>query len=473
MPQEKPPVVTIMGHVDHGKTSLLDYIRKTNVASREFGQITQAIGSYQIVHQGRKVTFIDTPGHEAFSQMRSRGAHVADLVVLVVSASDGVMPQTKESIKLLKQTQIPFIVAINKIDLPEASPDKVKGQLAENEVLVEEYGGNIVCIPISAKTGQGVDQLLEMIILSTDMADLKADPDGCFYGEVVEAKADKFSGLMVTVIVKQGTLRKGDLLVVSGITGKAKMIRDWRGQPVNTALPGDPVVIIGLEKLPPVGSLISKPGEAIDGIACEAVFSPRSNAVEVENKIKIILRTDVLGSLEAITCCLPPEVAIISEAVGEINEADVTQAKSYGAEIITFNLNCPSSVHKLAEIEEVKITNYKIIYDLFKYLEERVLKMLEPTIDKKVMGKAEIKAVFDIKGETVLGCRVIEGKINRTNPVCVQRDNKVLLEAKPKSLKEGKQDINEALTGQEFGITLSKTVDFLAGDMLISYSLEQ
>lgn len=470
--QVKPPVITIMGHVDHGKTSLLDYIRKTNVASREFGQITQAISAYQIVYQNRKITFIDTPGHQAFSSMRSRGAHVADLVVLVVSATDGVMPQTKESIKILKQTDTHFIVAINKIDLAEASVDKVKGQLAENEVLVEGYGGNIVCIPISAKTGQGIDQLLEMIVLSAEMADLKADPAGCFYGHVVEAKADKFSGSMVTVVVRQGTLHKNDLLTASGVISKVKMLHDWQGKPIDLALPGDPVVIIGLDKLPPVGSLVNKPGEVIDGVACEILFSPRNAAVELENKIKIILRTDVLGSLEAITCCLPAEVAVISEAVGEVNEADVTKAKPYDAEIITFNLNTPASVQKLAEIEKVKMTNYKVIYDLLKYLEDKVLTMMEPTINKKVVGMAEVKAIFTIKGETILGCQVVEGKINKTNPVCIQRESRILLETRIKSLKEGKQDINEVTVSGEFGAILVKTVDFIVGDMLISYSLE-
>ena len=471
--QTKPPVVTIMGHVDHGKTSLLDYIRKANIAAREVGQITQAISAYQIVHQNRKITFIDTPGHEAFASMRSRGAHVADLVILVISASDGVMPQTKESIQVLKQTQTPFIVAINKIDLAEASVDKVKGQLAENEVLVEEYGGKVVCVPISAKTGQGVDQLLEMFVLTAEMADLKADPQGCFYGIVVEAKADKFSGLMVTVVVQDGTIKKGDLITNAEVNGKVKMLHGWQGKPVDLGLPGDPVTISGFEKLPSVGSLVFKQGETVNGIACEAIFSPRNTPSDMENKIKIILRTDVLGSLEAITCCLPAEVAIIDEAVGEINEADVTKAKPYGAEIITFNLNCPSSVTKLAEIEKVKITNYRVIYDLLKYLEDKVLKMLEPTIDKKVIGKAEIKAIFNIKGEVILGCQVTNGKINRVNPVCIQRDNRILLETKIKSLKEGKQDINEALLGQEFGVVLAKTVDYLVGDVLISYSLEQ
>lgn len=462
-----------MGHVDHGKTSLLDYIRKANIAGKEVGQITQAISSYQIIYQGRKITFIDTPGHEAFSSMRTRGAHAADLVILVIAVNDGIMPQTKESIKTIKMANIPFIVAVNKIDLPDSSIDKIKGQLAENDILVEGYGGDVVCIPISAKTGKGVDQLLEMIALTADMADLKADPQGCFYSEVIEAKADKFSGLVVTIVVKDGTLKKGDLVTNGDVSGKVKMIRDWQGKPIEAALPGDPVTISGFEKLPSVGTQVYKPGETVSNLTCDAIFAPRDCPTDLEDKIKIILRTDVLGSLEAITNCLPAEVAIISEAVGEINEADITNAKAYSAEIITFNLNSPASVQKLAEVEKVKITNYQIIYDLLKYLEEKVLKILEPTIDKKIVGKAVVKAIFNMKGEEILGCQVTEGKINRTNPVCIQRDNRILVETRLKSLKEGKQDINEVVVGQEFGAILVKTVDFLVGDMLISYSLEE
>lgn len=470
--QKKPPVVTIMGHVDHGKTTLLDYIRKTKLAAKEFGEITQTIGAYRAEVNKQKITFIDTPGHEAFSQMRARGAKVADLVVLVVSATDGVMPQTKESIKTILKAKTPFIVAINKTDLPEASIDRVKAQLAEEGVLVEGYGGKVVAIPVSAKTGEGVDQLLEMIQLSAEMADLKADPEGDFQAEVIESKADKLCGSLVTLIIKNGTLRIGDRIQAGGITAKVKALRNELGEAALAAFPGEPVAVLGFTGLPPVGSLVAVSGKEEIAIPDKKEIALLPENGETEKKLTIILKADFLGSLEAVSGCLPDDVLVLAKSVGEINESDIMLAKTLKADVYGFNLTPSANVVKLAETERVKIKNYKIIYDLLKNIEERILKIMEPTIDRKVLGKAEILQVFEMRGEKIAGCRVVEGKINKAYLVLVQRVNQILVETKLVSLKQQKQDINEATVGMEFGAVLAKKVDFLPGDMLISYSLE-
>jgi translation initiation factor IF-2 len=469
--QKKPPVVAILGHVDHGKTTLLDFIRKTKLAAKEFGEITQAIGAYQIEFKGEKITFIDTPGHAAFTKMRSRGARVADVAVLVIAATDGVMPQTKESIKIIKEAKIPVVVALNKVDLPEASVDKVKGQLAENEVFVEGYGGNVVAVPLSAKTGQGVDQLLEMILLTAEIEELKADPEGELEAEVIEAKADKFCGPVASVIIKNGTLKKGDRLVADGVTAKVKLLKDEWGKAVEAALPADPVQILGFSPLPAVGAVACRLGETPRAAMPEAAKAALPE--KPEGKLRIILKADVAGSLEAILGCLPTEVQVIESGVGEATESNVLLAKTFGAEVYTFNLSLRGGVAKLAETEGVKIKDFKIIYELLENLEKRILKILEPTIDRKILGKAEVIAVFDIRGEKIAGARVLEGKINRGWPVVIQRDNKIVAETKIVSLKQQKQDINEAVVGIEFGVIFAGKVDFAVGDVILSFSLEE
>jgi translation initiation factor IF-2 len=472
--QKKPPVVTIMGHVDHGKTTLLDYIRKTKLVEKEVGQITQAIGAYQIELKNEKITFIDTPGHEAFTKMRSRGARVADVVVLVVAANDGVMPQTEESLRIIEESKTPFIIAINKVDLPEASPDKVKAQLAENNVLVEEYGGKVVAVPVSAKTGEGIDQLLEMILLTAEISELKADPEAHFEGDIIESKADKYCGSVATLIVRSGTLRKGDQITADGVSAKVRMMRDEFGKPVEKAFPGDPVLVLGFSSVPQAGALakeLFETEEKASGTLKERTMPAPQK--EEESKLKIILKADVTGSLEAILGCLPDEVLVMEKGVGEVTESDVLLAKTFGAEIYSFNLNQGPNIKKLAETENVKIRNYNIIYNLLKEVEERILKILEPTIDRKVLGKAEILAVFEMKGEKIAGARVTEGKINKNFAVCLQRDNKILVETRITSLKVEKQDVNEVGEGGEFGVIFAKKVDFQKGDMIISYSLEE
>ncbi len=470
--QKKPPVVTIMGHVDHGKTSLLDYIRKTKLVAKEFGEITQATSAYQIKFKGEKITFIDTPGHAAFSKMRGRGARVADIVVLVVSATDGVMPQTKESLKIIKEAKVPFVVAINKIDLPEASVDKVKAQLAENEVFVEGYGGNVVAVPISAKTGEGVDQLLEMILLTAELEGLKADPEGKLEAEIIESKADKFCGPVASLIIKNGNLKRGDQILADGIFGKVKMLKDEWGRLVEVAYPGDPVLILGFSSLPQVGSIVV-PADSLSSAAPLPPIKRLSSAREPgeeEARLKIILKADVLGSLEALSNCLPAEVQVMEKGVGEISESDVLLAKTMGVDIYAFNLSPDSNIQKLAETEKVEIKTFRIIYDLLKEIEERILKILEPTIDRKILGRAEIIAIFEMKGEKIAGSRVLEGKINKNQPVILERDGKILAETKIGSLKQQKQDINEATPGMEFGAVFSAKVDFKVGDVILSYS---
>lgn len=475
VPPKKPAVVTIMGHVDHGKTTLLDFIRKTKLATKEFGEITQAIGAYQIKFGQEKITFIDTPGHEAFSKMRRRGAKIADLVVLVVSAVDGVMSQTKECLKAIEQAQVPFIVAINKIDLPGASIDKIKTQLAENGILVEGYGGKVVTVPLSAKTGEGVDQLLEMILLTAEMLELKADPDGDLEAEVIETKADKNCGPMGTLIIKNGTLEKNAEIQVEGTRAKVKMLRNEWGKTIEQALPGDPVQVLGFSVLPPVGACITRIDQTKENLSRQEkrIHFLIKEEKAAEGKLKIILKTDVFGSLEAILGSLPKEVCVLENSVGEINESDILLAKTLGAEIYAFNLPCSPNILKLAQTEKVKIKSFRVIYDLLKDIEERILKIMEPTIDRKVLGKAQIIAVFEIKGERIAGARVVEGKINKNFPVCLQRGSEVLAETKIISLKQQKQVISEALVGVEFGAVFGRPVDFKEGDVIISYSPEE
>jgi len=471
--QKKPPVVTIMGHVDHGKTSLLDFIRKTKLVAKEFGEITQAIGAYQIEVGGSKITFIDTPGHEAFSKMRSCGAQVADIVVLVVAANDGVMQQTKECIEILKEANVPFIVAINKVDLPEASVEKVKTQLSETGVFVEGFGGNVVAVPISARTGQGVDQLLEMILLTADLEGLKADPQRSLEAIVIESKADKLCGPVASLIIGNGSLRPGDKIQAGDAFAKVKMLKNEWGKPVEVALPADPVQVLGFQNLPSVGSLVVWALEISESkVPVAKVKVTAEEKLAEEKKFKIILKADVSGSLEAILGCIPEEVSVAEKSVGEITESDVLLAKILRAEIYGFNLVPNGGVQKLAETEKVKIRPYKIIYDLVDDLQERVAGKLEPEIKRKILGKAEILAIFEMKGERIAGGKVIEGKINRNNPVLIRRGDMELAKTKIISFKEKKQDIAEAVTGMEFGAVFSGTIDFQPKDMIISFSLE-
>lgn len=472
--QKKPPVVTIMGHVDHGKTSLLDYIRRTKLAEKEYGQITQAIGAYQIEVNGKKITFIDTPGHQAFAAMRARGAKAADLVVLVVSGVDGVMPQTIESIKLILENKVPFLVALTKSDLPEFSADRVKAQLLENEVFVEGYGGNTVIIPVSSKTGAGIDQLLEMILLMTDMEELKADSSAKLQAVVVESKADKFCGCLATIIIQNGTLRVGDKICDGENYAKVKLMRDSKGQPVAEALPGQPVVVLGFSKLPKVGGLIKtidrdfiQNSSGKDEVKSDVSTDPD------ERKQRIIIKADTFGSLEAILGCLPKEISVVNSSIGEIKESDIYSAKILNADIYGFNLNIPASVEKLSHAEKVKIKTFKVIYDLLLAVDVKIKQAVDPKLARRVLGKAEVLTSFDMKGQKIAGAKVVEGKISRKYPVFLTRNQEEIGEARIISLKQQKLDVNEVEAGQEFGLVLDKKFDFFLGDVITSFNLEE
>lgn len=464
--QAKPPIVVVLGHVDHGKTTLISKIYEKDLTQKEYGGISQHIGAYQMNYQGKKITFIDTPGHVAFSKMRSRGASVADLVVLVVAADEGVKPQTLESLKHVQKAKIPFLVAINKIDLPNVNLDWVKKNLAENNILVEGYGGNIVTVPVSAKTGEGINDLLEMIFLLGEMAQLKADPKGKLEAVVIESKLDPRKGPLATILLRNGSLKVGDEVAVENLKGKIKAMISDKGENLKIAFPSQPVEVLGFAKVPPVGARVTT--EAKEALPVSKKKMEATPEVE-EEKLKIILKADVVGTLEAILGSLSDEVEVIFSGVGNINESDVLLAETTKAEIIGFNVKAPTAVKKLAEGEKVKITTYKVIYELLEDIEKKVLKILEPTIDEEVLGQAEIVAEFMVKKRKVAGCRVKEGEISKQYPLHLKRGEKIIGDCQIVSMKTGKQDIEKAKKGEEFGAVLSGQVDFKIGDMLISY----
>ena len=456
-----------MGHIDHGKTTLLDKIRKTHLVDKEFGGITQHIGAYQIEHQDKQITFIDTPGHVAFSKMRARGAEVTDLVVLVIAADDGVMPQTKESLKHVRSAKVPFLVAINKMDLPQANPKMVKEQLQKEGVLVEGLGGDVVCVEISAKTGKGIDELLEMILLSAEMEELKADPNGPLEAVIIESKLDSRRGPLSTVLVKSGTLRIGEEIRVEDSLGKVKAMFNENGKRVKVAGPSKPVEVLGFKEVPKVGSAVVR----MDGKpAITEGTEVRKKTVDItedtEKKLKIVLKSDVQGTLEAIVGNLPGEVQVIFQAVGDVNESDVLLAATTGAEIIGFNVRITSAIKKLAKTEKVKTKSYNVIYELLDDIKKQVTK---PEISEEILGEAEIIAEFEIKKERIAGCRVKKGKIGKTDKLRLKRGEEIIGDLKIKSMKRKKEDITEAKTGTEFGAVFISPLDFKIGDVIIAH----
>ena len=454
----RPPIVTVMGHVDHGKTSLLDAIRKTNITAEEHGGITQHIGAYQISFKGKKITFIDTPGHVAFGKMRSRGAQVTDLVVLVIAANDGVKPQTKESLQHIKKAGVPFLVTINKIDLAGASSEMVKNQLAEENILVEGYGGDIVCVEVSAKQKKGLDEFLEMILLLNQMKPLEANPNGQLKAVIIESRLDAKQGPLATLLIKNGTLRIGDYLTAEDVRGKVKAIRDEKGKKLSQAEPSKPVEILGFKQVPPVGSQIKRvkpdvkkatlnrsgPQNGLQPVIAGTSGSGQAlKKIEEIEKIKIILKADTLGTLEAIQASLPTEVEVIFASVGAVSESDVLLAIPTKSSILAFNTKVPLKTAKLAKIEGIKIKTYKIIYELLENLEKKVLKILEPTIDEEILGKLEIIAEFHIKEAHIAGCKIKKGVINKKDKLHLKRKNKILADARIKSFQKEKQEIEK------------------------------
>lgn len=479
MQQVRLPIVTILGHVDHGKTSLLDYIRKANVVAKEHGGITQAIGAYKAEFNGKLITFIDTPGHAAFEKMRSRGAKVADLAVLVVAIDDGVMPQTVEAIKHILAAKVPMIVAVNKIDMPDinhgAQLQKIKKQLSDDKVLVEEYGGDVPIVEISAKTGEGVDKLLEMILLVAEVNELKGDPSLPAQGVVIESRLDKFKGPVATVIIRNGTLYKNEPILVGGVKGKIRGLISYDGLQIGEAGPSTPVEILGLESVPAVGSVLGE--QALETQDKKAVLSLVDKLRQDESKIlPIIVKADAKGSLEAIEDALnlfnsqSETVKIISSGTGDITEADVKTAAATKAIIIGFNSKISHTGAKIAETEHVLVRTYTIIYELLDELKDVIEGMLAGELQEEVFGRAQVLAEFPYgKNQKIAGCRVLEGTISKGPKVRLVRNDEIVAETKVGSIKKVKEEVPRVSRGEECGIMFDPAIDFKVGDLIQSF----
>jgi len=492
---QRPPVIVVMGHVDHGKTSLLDQIRKTNVVSQEAGAITQHIGAYQVYKNNRLITFIDTPGHEAFKMMRARGGQVADLAILVVAADDGIQPQTIESLKIIQKENLPFIVAINKIDKPEADQEKIKKQLAELNVVPEDWGGKTICHPVSAKTGQGIDELLDLILLVAEMEKEKllVNPNRPAIGTIIEAHLDKGEGPVATVIVQAGTLKRGDFFTIDESYGKIRSLKDWQGKEVNEAPPSMPVKIIGLKNLPKVGDILEVKNKddlkeikkKIKGKKTPFMTLPviiRSKEKEEEEKKKslnLIIKADVVGSLEAIIEELKKletpeiEIKIIKKGLGDINEIDVIEAKKNQALIIGFHVDALAEAKKIAEDEGKKIALYKVIYDLIEEVKKEINKISGPKIKEVFLGKVKILALFrKVDNFSIIGGRVLEGKIIPQSKIRLWRGEEIIGEGKLAELQINKMTAKEAVEGEECGIKYQGKEEIKIGDILEVYQEE-
>jgi translation initiation factor IF-2 len=495
----RAPVVTVMGHVDHGKTSLLDAIRLSNVAEREAGGITQHIGAYQVTKNGRKIVFIDTPGHEAFTRMRARGAKVTDIVVLVVAADDGVMPQTLEAIDHAKAAGVPIIVAINKIDKPDAQPERIKQQLSEHGLLAEDWGGDVVMVPVSAKTQQNLDLLLEMILLVADMQDLKANPNRPAVCTVLEAQLDRGRGPVATVLVRNGTLRAGDFFICGTVFGRVRALFDDRGEPVKEAEPSTPVEVLGFEALPEVGDTlqvvtdIAKAKQIVDFREQRAREQALAKAGRISletlheqlregetKELNVIIKADVGGSAEVLSETLQKlstdkvRIRVLHTGVGAITETDVLLASASNAIIIGFNVRPERNAVQVAEQEGVDIRLHTIIYELTQEIKKAMAGLLEPIVKEVFKGRAEVRETFRItKVGTVAGCMVQEGVIPRGAQVRVLRDNIVIHTGRIESLRRFKEDVSEVKAGFECGISIANFGDVKPGDILEAFVTEK
>lgn len=471
-----PPVVAVLGHVDHGKTTLLDTLRKTSIAAKEHGGITQKIGASRIetIHEGKKrpITFIDTPGHEAFSQMRGRGAMAADIGILVVSAVDGVMPQTKESIQLLQQAQIPFVVALTKADMPTKNTEKTKQQLLRENVLLEGLGGDVPYIEISAKTGMNMKELLDLILLLADLHNIfeHKSSKNPFQAIVIESKLDPRIGAKATMVVKNGSISVRDEVVADGQETRLRALMDDKGQQLKTITVGDAVEVLGFAKVPKVGSIVQKKGEAAVAQAQEA--QPKQQAgqfpQEDDSQLSLILCADTEGSLEAITASLPKEIKIITQKTGEIAEADILMAKSVGAIVLGFNAKIRPDVVHMARLEKILLKNYTIIYELIDELHD-VLEGKKLALEEKIFGKAKILASFPFEKTKVLGIVVLEGRIAKGDKVRLMRKDEIIGESHINSVRQGKNVVSKIEKGQEGGIIIAPELDFILEDVLISH----
>lgn len=495
----RPPVVTILGHVDHGKTTLLDAIRHTSVATGEAGGITQHIGAYQAEHKGHLITFLDTPGHAAFTAMRARGAQGADVVVLVVAANDGVMPQTKEAIDHARAARVPIVVAMNKIDRPDANPDFAMRQLADLGLVPDEWDGNTIVVPVSAKQKKGLEDLMEAILLVSESCDcdIRANPNGKVIGTVIEAQLDKGKGVMATLLVQNGSLEMGQDIVVGTSSGRIRAMFDFRGRKVRKVGPSTPVMVMGLNDVPQAGDSFEVVGSekearlianqrkqvqqqvlAAPKMTLELLFD-RFKAGELK-ELRLIIKADVQGSLEPIIKSLKDvktediTLNILHSATGNITENDVVLASASKAVIIGFNVDADSAARKLAELEGVSIRLYNIIYRLMEDVEKALKGMLEPEFKETVIGKADVLAVFRIsKAGNIAGCRVVTGEIRRNARVRLMRAGKMVFEGEISSLKHEKDDVREVRHGFECGIALRNYNDVMVGDTIECYTLQK
>lgn len=495
--EPRPPIVTVMGHVDHGKTTLLDFVRKTNITAREAGGITQHIGASTVRHEGKDIVFLDTPGHEAFTSMRARGAKATDIAILVVAADDGVMPQTREAINHAKAAGVPVIVAINKVDKPAAKPERVRQQLSDIGLTPEEWGGNTIMVEVSAKSGQGIPQLLEMVLLVAEMEELKADPTANPTGVVVEAKLDRGKGPVATVLVQEGTLCKGDILLFNTACGKIRAMIDSDGKAIDCAGPSTPVEVLGLTGVP-------QPGETFTSVENERIARDILSAREQEMRsaqqgpskkatledlysrmkegevpqLNILLKSDVQGSGEALAASLEKMatnevgINIVHRGVGRIAESDVMLASASGAVIIGFNVRPDANAKKIAESEGVQVRLYDVIYDAIDDVKAALEGMLKPTIKENTIGQVEIRQVIKVpRAGKIAGCYVLEGLVRRNSRVRLIRGGIVLWDGSISNLRRFKDDAREVTAGYECGINLSNYQDFAEGDILEVYEI--
>ena len=493
----RPPVITVMGHVDHGKTSLLDAIRKTNVTSREAGGITQHIGAYKVNYQGKQIVFLDTPGHEAFTAMRARGAQVTDVAILVVAADDGVMPQTIEAINHAKAAKVPIIVAINKIDRPGANPDHVKQQLAEHELIPEDWGGDTIMVPVSAHQKTGISDLLEMILLVAEMQELKANPNLPAHGTIIEAQLDKGRGPVATVLVQRGTLHIGDTIIAGTSYGKVRAMINDRGEKVKKALPSTPVEVLGLNDVPAAGDILDSTDEkTARGVAEKRIAKKKEEEIKLNSKVSlddlfqrikegeikelnIVVKADVQGTIEALKASLEKikndevKVAVVHAGVGAITESDVMLASAANALIIGFNVRPDANARKAAETEKVDVRTYRVIYDAINDVEAAIKGMLAPKFKEVIQGRVEIRQMITISKLKIAGCYVVEGKVTNSSKVRVVRDGIVVHEGVIESLRRFKDDVKEVAQGFECGITLEKFSDLKEGDIFEVYDMEE
>jgi translation initiation factor IF-2 len=499
----RPPVVTVMGHVDHGKTSLLDAIRKTRVTAGEAGGITQHIGAYQVDVRGQRVTFLDTPGHEAFTSMRARGAKVTDLAVLVVAADDGVMPQTREAADHARAANVPVIVALNKMDRADANPDRVKQQLAEIQLVVEDYGGEVVCVPVSARTGEGLETLLEMILFVAEMGNYRANPNRSASGTVIEAKLDKARGPVATVLVENGTLKVGDVIVVGAFSGRVKALFNDKGRRMKSAEPATPVEVLGLDGVPQAGDRMQVVG---DERAARALTQAGQRAAELQaagpardmtiesimegiragtlKDLNLILKADVRGSLEAVIASIQTlaeqeqvqrevRTKVIHADTGNVTESDVMLGAASKGLVVAFNVRIEPGARRAADAQGVEIRTYTVIYQMIEDIEHLLSGMLEPEYREVILGEAEVRQVFRVsRANAIAGCYVTSGSFVRNAQVRILRGGGVLFEGRLDGLRRFKDDVREVQTGYECGMVVSGFTEFQEGDIVRAFAKE-